>query len=192
MFDYLIWRVRCCIQTSLLHQHTKVFSVHVVEYIVRFQGQIGEDKRLLNKSKQVVPLQFTTTIILLMSRQPSSSILKTGFLNWVHMIKLFFVIKPLRSWTYSIPTIRWSGSNRTSCCINSSDGPMVRASAAGAVDLGLIPSRVKPMTLKLVFTATLLDAQPASLFVVPLRKALNGTALFWCGRDGWQLLSKLV
>ena len=37
--------------------------------------------------------------------------------------------------------------------------PMLRASASGAVDLGLIPSRVKPMTLKLVFTASLLDAQ---------------------------------
>ena len=34
-----------------------------------------------------------------------------------------------------------------------------RASALGAVDLGLIPSRVKPMTLKLVFTAFLLDAE---------------------------------
>ena len=44
---------------------------------------------------------------------------------------------------------------------NSSDGRVVRASASGAVDLGLIPSRVKPTTLKLVFTATasLLDAQ---------------------------------
>ena len=41
--------------------------------------------------------------------------------------------------------------------INSSDGRVVRASAFGAVDLGLIPSRVKPMTLKLVFTATLQD-----------------------------------
>ena len=43
--------------------------------------------------------------------------------------------------------------------INSSYGPVVRASASGAVDLGLIPSRVKPMTLKLVFIASLLDAQ---------------------------------
>ena len=42
--------------------------------------------------------------------------------------------------------------------INSSDGRVVRASASGAVDLGLISSRVKPMTLKLVFTASLLDA----------------------------------
>ena len=57
-----------------------------------------------------------------------------------------------------------------------------RASASGAVDSGLIPSRVKPMTLKLVFTASLLDVQyskdslenkPASLLVVPLGKALS-------------------
>ena len=34
-----------------------------------------------------------------------------------------------------------------------------RASAFEAVDLGLIPSRVKPMTYKLVFTASLLDVQ---------------------------------
>ena len=39
------------------------------------------------------------------------------------------------------------------------DGRVVRASASGAVDSGLIPSRVKPMTIKLVFTASLLDAQ---------------------------------
>ena len=32
-------------------------------------------------------------------------------------------------------------------------------SAIGAVDTGLITSRVKPMALKLVFTASLLDAQ---------------------------------
>ena len=32
------------------------------------------------------------------------------------------------------------------------------ASASGAVDLGVIPSWVKPMTLKLVITASLLDA----------------------------------
>ena len=41
----------------------------------------------------------------------------------------------------------------------SSDDRVVRASASGVVDSGLIPSRVKPMTLKLVFTASLLDAQ---------------------------------
>ena len=42
---------------------------------------------------------------------------------------------------------------------NSSDDQVVRASASGAVDLGLIPSRVKAMTLKLVFTSSLLDVQ---------------------------------
>ena len=43
--------------------------------------------------------------------------------------------------------------------INSSDGRLVRASASGAVDCGLIPSRVKLMTSKLIFTASLLDVQ---------------------------------
>ena len=33
-----------------------------------------------------------------------------------------------------------------------------RASASVALDLGLIPIRVKPVTLKLVFTVSLLDA----------------------------------
>ena len=59
---------------------------------------------------------------------------------------------------------------------------MVRAFGSGALDAGLIPSRVKTKTLKLLFTAFLLDAQhyrdsvgnkPASLLVVPLGKALN-------------------
>ena len=63
---------------------------------------------------------------------------------------------------------------------------MVRASASGAVDLGLIPNQVKPMTVKLIFTASLLDARhyrdsvenkPASLLVVPLGKPL---AVFPC------------
>ena len=35
---------------------------------------------------------------------------------------------------------------------------MDRASASGNVDAGLVPSQVKPMTLKLIFTASLLDA----------------------------------
>ena len=57
------------------------------------------------------------------------------------------------------------------------------ASISYAVDSSLIPSLVKPMTLKLVFTASLLDVQhqrdsvenkPASLLVVPLGKALSG------------------
>ena len=69
---------------------------------------------------------------------------------------------------------------------------MVRASASGAVDLGLIPSRVKPMTIKLVFTASLLDVRhcrdsvenkPASLLVVPLGKVLSEISPSWCGRQ---------
>ena len=39
-----------------------------------------------------------------------------------------------------------------------SDDQKLRASALGAVDLGLILSQVKQMTLKLVFTDSLLDA----------------------------------
>ena len=42
---------------------------------------------------------------------------------------------------------------------NSSDGRVVKASASGAADSGLIPSRVKLMTFKLGLTASLLDAQ---------------------------------
>ena len=45
----------------------------------------------------------------------------------------------------------------TNC--NSSEYRMVRASASGAIDSGLTPSRAKPMTLELAYTASLLDAQ---------------------------------
>ena len=64
----------------------------------------------------------------------------------------------------------------------SSDDRVGRASASGVVDLGLIPSRVKPMTAKLLFTVSLHDAQhlrdsveskPASLLVVSVGKALS-------------------
>ena len=41
---------------------------------------------------------------------------------------------------------------------NSSDGRVARATASGAVDLGLIPSQVKPMTLNLVLPVILLNA----------------------------------
>ena len=66
--------------------------------------------------------------------------------------------------------------------IDSSDGQVDKVSASGAVDSGLILSRVKRMTLKLLFTAFLLDAQyerdsvenkPASLLVVPLGEELD-------------------
>ena len=76
--------------------------------------------------------------------------------------------------------------------IHSSDGREVRTSASEFVDLGLFPSRVKPMTLKLVFTASLLDAQhkrdsvknkPASLLVVSVGQALSGITPCWCGKQ---------
>ena len=41
---------------------------------------------------------------------------------------------------------------------SSSDSRVARTSASGAVHLSLIPSLVKLVTLKLVFTASLLDA----------------------------------
>ena len=41
---------------------------------------------------------------------------------------------------------------------NSRDGQLLRASASRTVDSGLIPSVVKPMTFKLVFTVSPLDA----------------------------------
>ena len=68
----------------------------------------------------------------------------------------------------------------------------MRASALRAVDLGLISSRVIPMTLILEFTASLLDAQherdsvenkQVSLLVVPLRRAVIGITPSWCGRQ---------
>ena len=55
-------------------------------------------------------------------------------------------------------------------------------SVFGAVVSGLIRSRIKPMTLKLLFKASLLDAQrlrdnvenkPERLLAVPLKKVLS-------------------
>ena len=43
--------------------------------------------------------------------------------------------------------------------LNSSDGRVARASASGAVHSGLISSGAKPITLKLLFTVSLLDAE---------------------------------
>ena len=69
---------------------------------------------------------------------------------------------------------------------------MVRASASGVVDLGLIPSRVKLMTSNLVFTVSLIDAQylrdnvenkSAGLLAVSLGKALSGILSSWCSRQ---------
>ena len=69
---------------------------------------------------------------------------------------------------------------------------MVRASASGAIDSGLIPSRVKPMALTLVFTASPLDVQhkkdsvknkPGKFIVVPSGNSLSGIPPSSCGRQ---------
>ena len=69
---------------------------------------------------------------------------------------------------------------------------MIRAFSSGAVDSGMISSRVKSLTLKLVFTASLLDARhfgdseentSKSLLVVLLGKAPSGIPPSWCGRQ---------
>ena len=77
--------------------------------------------------------------------------------------------------------------------INRRDGVVVRESASQSVDLefiALVESYQK--TLKMVFTASLLDARylgevvenkPASLLVVSLGKVLNGTPPPLCGRQ---------
>ena len=70
-------------------------------------------------------------------------------------------------------------------------------SAPGAVDFGLIPSRVKTMTLKLVFIASLLAAQhkgtvsrtSRQVSVVPLGKALSGIPHVGVV-DRWPAISK--
>ena len=48
-----------------------------------------------------------------------------------------------------------------------------RASVSGSVDLGFAPSRITPMTLKLVFTASLLDVQD-------LRDSVEKAGKFTC------------
>ena len=69
----------------------------------------------------------------------------------------------------------------------SSDGGVVKASASRVVDSGFILRGVKPMTVKLLFTASLFVAQhygdsvdnkPASLLFVPLGKTLSGIPYF--------------
>ena len=64
-----------------------------------------------------------------------------------------------------------------------SSGTDLRASATEAVDTGSIPGRVKPKTVKLVFTAFLLDVQQS--------KGLCESSAV-CGRQvsRWQLDSK--
>ena len=73
------------------------------------------------------------------------------------------------------------------------EGVVVRAFASQSVDLGLNPLvESYQKTLKMVSTPSLLGARhlrkvvgnkPASLLVVSLGKALNGTPPFLCGRQ---------
>ena len=58
---------------------------------------------------------------------------------------------------------------------NCSHGRVDRTAVSGALVSGLIPSRVKPTSIKLVFTASLLlENKPVNLLVVPLKKTLRG------------------
>ena len=57
--------------------------------------------------------------------------------------------------------VRWmiQHCNKNNAHIYSSDGRENGASVSGAANSGMIQSRIIPMTVKLVFTASLLDAQ---------------------------------
>ena len=75
---------------------------------------------------------------------------------------LFLIIENMSLAAY--PDVCAAGMMYTTvpATVANSDGQMVGKSIhywSCRVDSGLIPSRVKPMTLKLVFTAFLLDAQ---------------------------------
>ena len=60
----------------------------------------------------------------------------------------------------NIDEVTCAGVNTLRSLLTSNfSGRVVRASASGNTYSGLIPSRVKPMTLKSVFTASLLDVQ---------------------------------
>ena len=58
----------------------------------------------------------------------------------------------VENWFLQSRSSNYSDKSR-SLNFNSSDGQVVRVSASGAVDSGLIPSRVKPMALKMIFTS---------------------------------------
>ena len=78
----------------------------------------------------------------------------SGFKFWFkfHPMKLFYceyvLFKSSTSWRFCFITIS-----------SSSDGRVRRAIASEVVNLGIITSSVKPRTQKLVFTASLFDAQ---------------------------------
>ena len=77
----------------------------------------------------------------------------------------FVVFRPTWNWFLSPNTAAFINAGLTRLGqgerlqFDSSDGRVVRASAPGTVDLGLIISQVKPVTLILVFAASLLGAQ---------------------------------
>ena len=77
----------------------------------------------------------------------------SGFRFEFHPRKLFYcefeLFKSSTSWRFCVITMISS----------SSDGRVRRAIASEVVDLGMIPSPVKSKTQKLVFTASLFDAQ---------------------------------
>ena len=72
---------------------------------------------------------------------------------------------------------------------DSSDGRVERAPASEAADSGLTPSRVKPMTLKSILTASLLalkgecGEQAGKFTCCAVGKALSGITPSWCGRQ---------
>ena len=84
-------------------------------------------------------------------------LLSKFFFNLAVFSQQLFVIRYKPSWGHNIQ--KFLHNFFLQKVVYSSDGLVVRASASGAVNLDLIPNRVKPMTLKLVFTIFLLDAQ---------------------------------
>ena len=83
----------------------------------------------------------------------TASVFEFQFWFKFHPRKLFYfeyeLFKCFTSWHFCFITM-------ISC---SSDGQVRRAIASEVVDLGIIPSPVKPKTQKLLFTVSLCDAQ---------------------------------
>ena len=94
---------------------------------------------------------------------------------------------------YLLATIKvWNSSRLTNSCVifdyEQLGWPSGKSAASGAVDLGLIPSRVKQMTFEIGIyrfsawrSAVQWENKPASL-LVPLGRALSEIPPPWCGR----------
>ena len=81
--------------------------------------------------------------------------------TWVSGFQFRFKFHP-RKLFYCEYELFKSFTSRRFCCVtisSSSDGRVRRAFASEVVDLGIIPSPVKSKTQKLVFIASLFDAQ---------------------------------